>query len=384
MENLHRRVCAYVDLEAILWNLRQIHGITARRTQVAAVIKADGYGHGAIPIAKKLENEEYLWGFAVATAEEGYSLREAGIRKRILILGYTFEEDYSRICRERLIPVVFTKDMAKQMSRAALGQSAVMEVHLAVDTGMTRIGFSDDERSAEICGEIAGLPGLRITGMFTHFARADEYGVEPTARQFQRYQAFARSLEKRGILLSCRHCSNSAAIMNYPEANLDVVRSGIILYGLLPSDQVHTDRIRLKPAMELKSHVVCVKEVDQGIPVSYGGTFVTPEKMRIATIPVGYGDGYPRSLSNKGYVLIHGQKAPIVGRVCMDQFMVDVSRIPQVETGSEATLIGQDGAERISMELIGDLSGRFQYEFPCNLTARVPRAYVDGCYDCIH
>ncbi len=375
MEKKHRRACIYVDLEAILWNLRQINSITARNTQIAAVIKADGYGHGAVPIAHKLEEEEYLWGFAVATVEEGCALREAGIRKRILILGYTFEEDYERICREHLIPVVFTKEMAQGMAAAALGQSGVMEVHLAVDTGMTRIGFSDDRQSVEACREIAGLPGLRVTGLFTHFARADEYGMEPTVRQFHRYQAFAEALSEKGVHLQCRHCSNSAGILNYPEAGLDLVRAGIILYGLLPSDQVHMESLELKPAMELKSHVVCVKDVEPGIPISYGGTFVTPEKMRIATVPVGYGDGYPRSLSNKGYVLIHGKKAPIVGRVCMDQFMVDVSHIPQVRTESEVTLIGQDGKARITMEEIGDLSGRFQYEFPCNLTARIPRVY---------
>lgn len=377
MENLHRRVCAYVDLEAVLWNLRQIHGITARHTQVAAVIKADGYGHGAIPIARKLENEEYLWGFAVATAEEGYRLREAGIRRRILILGYTFEEDYDRICLENLIPVIFTREMAEKMSEAALRQSGVTEAHFVLDTGMTRIGFADNQKSVQICREIAALSGLRITGMFTHFARADEYNPEPTVRQFDRYQAFVQALEGQGVCLKYRHCSNSAAILNYPAAGLDLVRAGIILYGLLPSEQVHTQQLSLRPAMELKSHVVCVKEVEAGVPVSYGGTFVTPDRLRIATVPVGYGDGYPRSLSNKGYVLINGRKAPILGRVCMDQFMVDVSHIPQVEIESEVTLIGQDGGERITMEEMGELSGRFNYEFACNLTARVPRVYKE-------
>ena len=375
MENLHRRVCAYVDLEAVLWNLRQIHGMTARHTQVAAVIKADGYGHGAVPIARKLENETYLWGFAVATAEEGYRLREAGIRKRILILGYTFQEDYDRMCQEKLIPVIFTREMAEKMSQAALRQSGVMEAHFALDTGMTRIGFADNQESAQVCGEIASFPGLEITGLFTHFARADEYDSQPSVRQFERYQAFARALEEKGVCLKYRHCSNSAAIMNYPAANLDLVRAGIILYGLMPSDQVRTQSVSLRPAMELKSHVVCVKDVGPGVPVSYGGTFVTPDKMRIATIPVGYADGYPRSLSNKGYVLIHVKKAPIVGRVCMDQFMVDVSHIPQTEVESEVTLIGQDGGEQITMEEMGELSGRFNYEFACNLTARVPRVY---------
>ena len=372
----HRRVCAYVNLEAILWNLQQIQAGTAEDTQVIAVIKADGYGHGAIPIARKIEAQDYLWGFAVATPEEGYALRGAGIGKPILILGYTFEEDYARMCREKLIPTVFTWEMAEQMSKAALAQSACMEIHLGLDTGMTRIGFADNEQSVEICAKIAALPGLQVTGMFTHFARADEYDPQPARQQLERYQTFAKNLEKAGVSLQYRHCSNSAGIMNFSEANLDLVRAGIILYGLMPSDQVYTDRIQIKPAMELKSHVVYVKDVGPGVPISYGGTYVTPQKMRIATIPVGYGDGYPRSLSNKGYVLIHGQKAPIVGRVCMDQFMVDVSQISDVKTGDVATLLGQDGDKRITMEELGDLSGRFNYEFACNLTARVPRVYI--------
>lgn len=372
----HSRVCAYVDLEAILWNLRQIHQGTAEETQVIAVIKADGYGHGAIPIAQKIETQEFLWGFAVATAEEAYALREVGVRKQILILGYTFEEDYARMCREKIIPTVFTFDMAKKMSEAALALSDCMEVHLALDTGMTRIGFESGERSVEECVKIASLPGLRVTGMFTHFARADEYDPEPSIRQLEQYKAFAELLKLAGVGLKYHHCSNSAGIMNFPASNLDLVRAGIILYGLMPSDQVYTDKIQIKPAMELKSHVVYVKDVEKGTPVSYGGTYITPKKTRIATIPVGYGDGYPRSLSNKGYVLIHGQKAPILGRVCMDQFMVDVSHIPDVKTEDEVTLIGQDGDQRITMEELGDLSGRFNYEFACNLTARVPRVYI--------
>lgn len=375
MEIEHRRVCAYVDLEAILWNLQQIQAGTAENTQVVAVIKADGYGHGAVPIAQRTEALEYLWGFAVATPQEGYTLREAGIEKPILILGYTFEEDYAQICREKLIPTVFTWEMAQKMSDAALAQSARMEVHFGLDTGMTRIGFADNAQAVEVCAKIAALSGLEVTGLFTHFARADEYDPDPVRQQFARYQAFADALEKAGVSLKYRHCSNSAGIMNFPEANLDLVRAGIILYGLMPSDQVYTDKIKLKPAMELKSHIVYVKDVEAGVPISYGGTYVTPEKMRIATIPVGYGDGYPRSLSSKGYVLIHGRRAPIVGRVCMDQFMVDVSQIPDAKTGDTATLLGQDQGERITMEELGNLSGRFNYEFACNLTARVPRVY---------
>lgn len=373
----HKRVCAYVDLDAIQWNLRQIHKGTLEHTKIIAVIKANGYGHGAIPIARKTEKLEFLWGFAVATAEEAYALQDAGIRKPILILGYTFEEDYEEICSRKLIVPVFTYEMAKKMSETAQRQKSVQEVHLVVDTGMTRIGFRDDERAVRECVEISKLPGITITGMFTHFARADEFDSRPAESQLERYQAFADKLEAAGIPLCWRHCSNSAGIMNLPSANLDIVRAGIILYGLLPSQEVYRDRISLRPALTLKSHVVFVKDVEPGTPVSYGGTFVAPRKMRIATIPVGYGDGYPRSLSNKGYVLIHGKQAPIVGRVCMDQFMVDVTCIPGVQVEDVVTLIGKDGEGNITVEELSELSGRFNYEFVCNLTPRVPRIYTD-------
>lgn len=373
----HKRVCAYVDLDAIQWNLRQIHKGTLEHTKIIAVIKANGYGHGAIPIARKTEKLEFLWGFAVATAEEAYALQDAGIRKPILILGYTFEEDYEEICSRKLIVPVFTYEMAKKMSETAQRQKSVQEVHLVVDTGMTRIGFRDDERAVRECVEISKLPGITITGMFTHFARADEFDSRPAESQLERYQAFADKLEAAGIPLCWRHCSNSAGIMNLPSANLDIVRAGIILYGLLPSQEVYRDRISLRPALTLKSHVVFVKDVEPGTPVSYGGTFVALRKMRIATIPVGYGDGYPRSLSNKGYVLIHGKQAPIVGRVCMDQFMVDVTCIPGVQVEDVVTLIGKDGEGNITVEELSELSGRFNYEFVCNLTPRVPRIYSD-------
>lgn len=372
----HKRVCAYVDLDAIQWNLRQIHKGTLEHTKIIAVIKANGYGHGAIPIARKTEKLEFLWGFAVATAEEAYALQDAGIRKPILILGYTFEEDYEEICSRKLIVPVFTYEMAKKMSETAQRQKSIQEVHLVVDTGMTRIGFRDDERAVRECVEISKLPGITITGMFTHFARADEFDSRPAESQLERYQAFADKLEAAGIPLCWRHCSNSAGIMNLPSANLDIVRAGIILYGLLPSQEVHRDRISLRAALTLKSHVVFVKDVEPGTPVSYGGTFVAPRKMRIATIPVGYGDGYPRSLSNKGYVLIHGKQAPIVGRVCMDQFMVDVTCIPGVQVEDVVTLIGKDGEENITVEELGELSGRFNYEFVCALAPRIPRIYL--------
>ena len=220
------------------------------------------------------------------------------------------------------------------------------------------------------------MPGILISGLFTHFARADEWDSTPAKRQMERYLHFVGLLEAAGIRIPYKHCSNSAGIMNLPEANMDLVRAGIILYGLFPSDQVYTDKIKLKPAMSLKSHVVYVKDIEPGTPVSYGGTYVAERPRRVATIPVGYADGYCRGLSNTGSVLIHGKRAPICGRVCMDQFMVDVTDIPDVKIGDEVTLIGRDGDEVITMEEVGSLSGRFNYEFACDLGKRIPRVYL--------
>lgn len=376
-EKLHRRVCAYVNLDAVMWNLEQIHKNIHEKSKIIAVIKANGYGHGAVPIAKKAEHLEYVWGFAVATCEEGYDLRRAGIQKPILILGYTFPEEYENIARMNLETAVFTYEMAKKMSSAAQAMQTQIKVHLVVDTGMTRIGFRDDEGAVKECVKIHQLPGVKIKGLFTHFSRADEFDSTPARQQLARYRNFAGKLKQEGISIPLHHCSNSAGIMNLPQANLDLVRAGIILYGLLPSREVYRDKIALRPALELKSHVVYVKEVGAGVPVSYGGTFVTPRKMKIATIPVGYGDGYPRALSNKGYVLIRGEKAAILGRVCMDQFMVDVTHISGVCVEDEVTLVGKDGNRQITMEELGDLSGRFNYEFACDLGIRIPRVYLN-------
>lgn len=377
MDAKHSRVAAIVDLEAIVGNLQQIAGVIGDSTKVVAVIKSNGYGHGAIPIARRIEAEApaYLWGFAVATVEEATALRAAGIKSDILLLGYTFAEDYQLIAEQGLTAAVFTLEMADQIAAAARSVNRCISVHLVVDTGMSRIGFPDDRQALRDCVHIAEMPGLKVTGLFTHFARADEYDPVPTEKQLERYRNFAAALARAGVGELYRHCANSAAVLNYPETKLDLCRTGIILYGLMPSAQVDTDRVQLKPALELKSHIVYIKEVPAGTPVSYGGTFITAGRTKIATIPVGYGDGYPRSLSNRGYVLIRGQRAPLLGRVCMDQFMVDVTGIPGVQLLDPVTLIGRDGDLCITMEELGEISGRFNYELACNITARVPRVY---------
>ncbi len=371
----YSRVYAGIDLDAIAYNFASMHKNIHPSAKMIAVIKADGYGHGAVPIARLAEPYDYIWGFATATAEEALQLRRAGIRKPILILGYVFEEHYADLIREDIRPVVFSLSMAEQLSQEAARQGKTAIIHIGLDTGMTRIGFPCTADSILEIMLISRLPDVKIEGMFTHFARADETDKTSAQDQLERYLKFADRLKEAGVDILLRHCSNSAGIIDMPYANLNLVRAGISIYGIYPSDEVCKKNVPLKPAMEIKSHITLIKEVEAGVAVSYGGTFVTKRKTRIATIPVGYADGYPRLLSNRGRVLIHGQSAPVLGRICMDQFMVDVTDILQAQELDEVTLLGSDGEAVISVEELGELSGRFPYEFICDISKRVPRVY---------
>ena len=370
------RLKAVVSLDAIAHNFAEMKKNIAEGTKMIAVIKADGYGHGAEAIARLTDNYSYIWGYAVATAEEALQLRNAGVEKPILILGLVFEEYFREMVAGDIRLTVCEYETAKKLSREAVRQDKTVHIHIGLDTGMSRIGFADTPESVEEVKKISELPNLEIEGMFTHFARADETDKTPAADQLNRYLAFAELLEKSGVHIPLKHCSNSAGIIRMKEANLDAVRAGITIYGIYPSSEVERDIVKLEPAMELKSHISYVKDLEPGASISYGGTYTADKKIRVATIPAGYADGYPRTLSNKGWVLIHGQKAPILGRVCMDQFMVNVSDIPDVKAGDEVTLIGKDGDEFISIETFGDMSGRFSYEFACDISKRVPRVYL--------
>ncbi|NSG41301.1 alanine racemase [Blautia obeum] len=373
------RVKAVVSLDAIAHNFAEMKKNIAKGTKIVAVIKADGYGHGAEAIARLIEDYDYIWGFAVATPEEALQLRTFGVKKPILILGIVFEEYFTQMIAKEIRLTVCTYEMAQKLSEEAQRQGRDVHIHIGLDTGMSRIGFADRQESVEEIKKISQLPNLKIEGMFTHFARADETDRSPAIDQLNRYLNFAKLLEDAGIQIPMKHCSNSAGIIRVPEANLNAVRAGITIYGIYPSHEVERDIVKLIPAMELKSHISYIKTVEPGAAFSYGGTFTAKKEMKVATIPVGYADGYPRSLSNKGWVLIHGKKAPILGRVCMDQFMVDITKIPDAKTGDEVTLIGKDGKEFISIEKFGDLSGRFSYEFACDISKRVPRVYIkDG------
>jgi len=380
----YQRVYASIDLDAVRENAEHMKRNLSEKTKLMGVIKTDGYGHGAIPIARELEPLDYMFGFAVATAEEAFILRKAGITKPVLILGYTFPYSYERLIEEKVRMTVFREDSLEAISTVVKklrekDSSITARVHIKVDTGMNRIGIRPDKEGLEFVKKLLKTEGIETEGILTHFARADETDKTSVLRQLSVFKDFINEIEtETGYRIPVRHCDNSAGIIELPEGNMDVARAGIILYGLWPSAEVRRDIVALKPALSLYSHIVYVKEIEAGTPVSYGGTFVSERKMKIATVPIGYGDGYPRSLSGKGYVLIHGKKADILGRICMDQFMVDVSGIENVKEGDLVTLIGVDGEERITMEELGDLSGRFNYELACNLGKRIPRVYKKG------
>ncbi len=384
MREDYQRVYAEVRLDAVISNMDNMKANIAPKTKMIAVIKTDGYGHGAIPIARELEGLDYLFGFAVATAEEALILRHVGIKKPILILGYTFPYSYEKLIEEEVRMAVFREDTLKELSEAAarLSERGIRKnakVHIKVDTGMSRIGVRPDEKGLEFVKRTFETEGIEVEGIFTHLARADESDKTAAKKQLTEFREFiGRIEEKTGRKIPVKHCSNSAGIVEIPDANMDVVRAGITLYGLWPSNQVRKDIVKLSPALSLYSHIVYIKEIEAGTAVSYGGTYVADRVRRVATIPVGYGDGYPRGLSGKGHILIHGKKAPILGRVCMDQFMVDVTEIPEAAMGDRVTLIGREGQQEITMELLGELSGRFNYELACDITKRVPRVYTKG------
>lgn len=376
MLNRYGRGYIEVSLKNIIENIENMQREISDNTQMIAVIKTDGYGHGSVPIAKALTGHQGLYGFAVATDEEAMELVREGIKEPIIVLGYTFPYAYEEMALCGIEPTVFRLDMAEEMNKAAEKTGRKMRVHIKVDTGMGRIGVFPDESGLMLIKQVNEMEHIEIAGVFTHFASADEEDKSFAYKQLQIFQNFISEIKNMGIKDFMCHCSNSAAIVTMPEANMDAVRAGITLYGLRPSSSIDLKEHHLKPVLAFYSSVVFVKEVPAGFPVSYGSTFVTEKPMRIATVPIGYGDGYPRSLSGKGFVLIRGQKAPILGRICMDQMMVDVTNIKNVVEGDKVTLIGKDDNQQITADELGELSGRFNYELVCDLGNRIPRHYI--------
>ena len=370
------RTYAEVNLQAVRNNIQEARKNIRKGTKIMAIVKANAYGHGAVPVAKALISQVDAYG--VAMIEEALELRDAGIDKMILILGYTGEEWYDELVKHRISQTIYTYEMAKRLSDVAVSFGKQTPIHIKVDTGMGRIGFAPTEESLDIVEKISHLPGIFIEGVFTHFARADEKTIEAAKGPFNRYMKFIQGLEQKGIQIPIRHVSNSASIIAFPEANLDMVRSGITTYGLYPSEDVPKDIMKLQPAMSWKAKISFVKRVNPGTSISYGGTFTAEKPMVVATVPVGYADGVKRDLSGKGRVLVHGEYAPILGRVCMDQFMIDVTDIPDVKMGDTVTIFGKDGKKCISVEEIAESSHSFNYEFVCSVTTRVPRKYIEN------
>ncbi len=367
------RVEAEIDLSAIEHNIKNVRKLLKPETKLMIVIKADGYGHGAFPVAKVLDPIADAYG--VAILEEGLMLRRIGIKKPVLILGYTPEQQYEEMVRENIMTAVFAYDMAAGIAEEAKKQGKTAKVHIKIDTGMGRIGFQPSEKSIAVIKKISCLENLEIDGIFTHFAKADEKDKSYFEEQFAKFQWVLKRLEEEGVKIPVRHAANSASIMELPKAQLDMVRSGIITYGLYPSDEVDKSLLEIKPAMSLRATVSFVKSVPAGSGIGYGASYITKSPAKIATVPVGYADGYSRSLSNRGFVLIHGKRAPIVGRICMDQFMVDVTHIPDVNIGEVVTLLGKDGEAGITAEELSAWADSFNYELICDVSKRVPRVY---------
>lgn len=362
------RTYASVDIGAIKHNLAQVKSKLNKDVLSLAIVKADAYGHGAVGVAKAITHQvDY---FGIAELNEAVELREAGVDKPILVLSYTSPYLYETLILNELTQTIFNYDDAVELSKAAVRLNKIARVHIAVDTGMSRIGFFCNRESVEIVKRINDLPNIYIEGIFSHYACADCEDRSTTVRQTEIFKDFIKSLEDRGINIPIKHLCNSAGILTCDEM-FNMVRIGIILYGLYPDEFVIDGSIDLKPAMKIVSHVIHVKEVPAGSGVSYGHTYFTDEPTRIATVCIGYADGYSRSLSNKGRVLINGEYAPVIGRVCMDQLMVDVTHLTDVKVGDEVVILGKDGSNEITAEELAELTGTINYEVVCQFQKRV-------------
>lgn len=367
------RTYSVIHLDAIYRNIEEARKRIGNDTKIMAIVKANAYGHGAVEVAGAIKDKVY--GFAVATVREAITLRESGVTNPILVLGYVCKAEYETVILNDITFAILTKEMAKDISECAVRINKTATCHIKINTGMNRIGFPTNSQSIDEIEEITGYDGLDCEGIFMHFATADCEDKTYSREQYERFMEMLAELEQRNVTFRIRHCANSATIIDMPEYKLDMVREGIILYGLKPSEEVDRE-MKCYPALELKSHVIFVKELPAGESVSYGRTYITKAPTKVATVAIGYADGYPRALSNKGYVLVHGKKAPVIGRVCMDQMMIDVTDIDNVQVEDVVTVVGRDGDEEITFEELGRLADRFNYEFVCDISERVERKYI--------
>ncbi|MCG8403357.1 MAG: alanine racemase [Firmicutes bacterium] len=368
-------VWSEINLTAVASNIKQLISVTAPGAAFMAVVKANAYGHGAAKVARTAldAGAGYL---GVARVAEGEYLRQWGINAPVLVLGYTPPGNYKALLENDLAQTIYSLENARELSAAAAVAGKMATVHVKVDTGMGRLGFQVDDRAVKEIIAIALLPRLQVEGIYTHFANADSGNKDHTMMQWRTFNIMLDNLVREGLDFRYRHAANSAAVIDLPETHLDMVRGGISIYGIYPSAEVHTERVALKPAMAVKASVAHVKNVPAGAGISYGITHVTTTGTKVATIPAGYADGYSRLLSNRGEVLLRGTRAPVIGRVCMDQFMVDVGHIDGLEPGEEAVLLGSQGEQAITADEVAEKTGTIAYEVLCSVSARVPRHYT--------
>ena len=372
---MDKRTWAEVDLDAIAHNIREIRKITNPNAQIMAVVKADAYGHGFLEVTKTLL-ENGADRLAVAVLQEGKQLRSRGVTVPILILGASGEETVEDLINFDITPSVFTYDFAKALSYEAERKEKVTKIHIKIDTGMSRIGFLAGDDNEEIANEIikiSKLPYIEVEGIFSHFAASDEYDTSYTHMQFERFMDVCNKLNEKGLDVPIKHICNSAGIMMYPEMHLDMVRPGVILYGMYPSDEVDKSRLDLKPAMTLKSTVTHIKDVPAGRGVSYGREYITEGTTKIATVPIGYADGYLRKLAKEGKMIVNGTLVPIVGRICMDQCMIDVTNVNNIDRGDEVIIFGSTG---VTIDDLASWLETINYEVSCVIGKRIPRIYT--------
>ena len=376
MENILRSVWAEIDLDSIAYNMKNIKRL-AENKEVIAVVKADCYGHGAVDVVPTLL-ENGASRLAVAVLTEGIELRKNNVKAPIMILGYTPPSAFENLINYDMEQTVYDLEYAKELSKIALKLNKKAKVQIALDTGMGRIGFFPNEDSVKDVSTICSLKGLDVIGIFTHFSTSDEADKSYTHKQFSKYTKFIDSLLKIGINIPLKHASNSGAIMDMPETYLDGVRAGIILYGYYPSEDVNKTNLSIKPALTLKAKITHVKEMDENMYISYGRTFKTKRKSVIATLPIGYADGYSRLLGNGAKVIINGNFAPVVGRICMDQCMIDVTDIGDVKVGDEVVILGQNGNLKFDADDFANIMGTINYEIICMFKHRIPRVYTQN------
>jgi len=376
MQGFLRPTRAEILLDNLKHNINEVLRVKNKNSKFCAVVKADAYGHGALEVSRVALSmgAEYL---AVAFLDEALALRREGVRAPILILGFTPEDQFDKIIENDITQTVFSLEMAERLSLKAIKMGKPVKIHIKLDTGMGRIGFLADSPIISEVERVFELPGIEVEGIFTHFAKADEKDKDFTFEQFYKFMDVVGRLESKGYRIPIKHAANSAAIIDLPETHLDMVRAGIMLYGCYPSDEVDKEKVKLKPVMSFKTKIAHLKELEKGKPISYGGTFITQRNSRIATLPVGYADGYFRLLSSKGEVFVKGKRAKVVGRVCMDQCMVDVTEIEGLKVADDVELFGDGTNNGVTADEVAKIIGTISYEVLCAVSKRVPRVYIE-------